>query len=269
MKTDIHTPLWMWPAGYTNIQLTRYPLSLLLGLSLFAHLLLLASWPSSEEKQVELALPVADFAVHLAQAKSSAKPAITNHPTTSYGGNVVGSPSGEQVRLKPHLQVIAASNGELKLKRLTPTTPTAFKPDPALKSVPTPASTRPVKTLAHKQMTPRQTSLTTSHPLTNEAVSESSHPQVISRLRDKLKQYFYYPRLAQRKNIQGTVVIGFAINLRGTLTNIRVVKSSGFAILDMAAEDALLKLHHLDGNQNWQADNRDLELPVIYKLTEG
>ncbi|NOZ37338.1 MAG: energy transducer TonB [Gammaproteobacteria bacterium] len=94
--------------------------------------------------------------------------------------------------------------------------------------------------------------------------------QVISRLQQDLKQYFYYPRLARRKNIQGAVILGFAINRLGEINNIRIVKSSGFAVLDIAAEDALRQLDQLHWEQGYlQRNNQHIELPVIYQLTES
>jgi TonB family protein len=82
--------------------------------------------------------------------------------------------------------------------------------------------------------------------------------RILSQLRHDLMQYFYYPPLARRKGMQGTV------------HNIRVVKSSGYAILDLAAQDAMQRLEKL----SWYAatmhgKDMDLELPVIFRLTEG
>jgi len=94
--------------------------------------------------------------------------------------------------------------------------------------------------------------------------------RILSQLRHDLMQYFYYPPLARRKGMQGTVLLGFGISGQGTVRNIRVVKSSGYAILDLAAQDAMQRLQRL----SWYAASMhgkdiDLELPVIFRLTEG
>ncbi len=241
MKAGTHIPVRMWPAGYAD-KITAYPFSLLLGLSLLIHLLALAGWSFSSVKQIERALPVADFAIHLQQSKSRTE------------------------SVKPR-----------------PLSPVSVSKPPAVREAVIPKRTQAVNTPEPTPIVHRQTAMATtadtvktdtppSPPAqpqteTDNPTPSNNHSRVISQLQRKLKQYFYYPRLARRKNIQGAVVIGFAIDPRGTLTNIRVIKSSGFAILDMAAEDALLKLDHLDDNQYGQTDN--LELPVIYKLTEG
>ena len=94
--------------------------------------------------------------------------------------------------------------------------------------------------------------------------------RILSQIRHDLSQYFYYPPLARRKGMQGTVLLGFGISGQGAIRNIRIVKSSGYAILDLAAQDAMQRLDKL----NWYAalmhgKDMDLELPVIFRLTEG
>lgn len=247
MTANAHIPHWVWPAGYANKN-KAYPFSLLLGLSLLVHLLVLAGWSSSPVKQIELALPVADFAVQLEHDKRSAVSKIPQPPSPSFASKTPA------IIPKP---VIPVNTQPVSVPEQT-----HVIHQQAAIAVATPG--HPAQTTEEKLTTETQPPTRTEKP-----TAARNHNRVISRLQDKLKQYFYYPRLAQRKNIQGTVVIGFAINLRGTLTNIRVVKSSGFAILDIAAEEALIKVHHLDASQNWATDKSDLELPVIYKLTEG
>ncbi len=93
---------------------------------------------------------------------------------------------------------------------------------------------------------------------------------ILNRIRHDLVQYFYYPPLARRQGIQGTVLLGFGISGQGAIHNIRVVKSSGYAILDLAAQDAMQRLKKL----SWYATampgmDTDLELPIIFRLTEG
>jgi TonB family protein len=94
--------------------------------------------------------------------------------------------------------------------------------------------------------------------------------RILRRIRHDLAQYFYYPPLARRQGMQGTVLLGFGISGQGAIHNIRIVKSSGFAILDLAAQDAMQRLKNL----TWYAatipgKDLDLELPIIFRLTEG
>lgn len=93
--------------------------------------------------------------------------------------------------------------------------------------------------------------------------------KLITKLRKDLKQYFYYPSVAQRKNIQGTVLLGFGINQTGIIHDIHIIQSSGHVILDLAAEDSIQKLHKVNWEKGMfaQADI-NLELPIIYELME-
>lgn len=93
--------------------------------------------------------------------------------------------------------------------------------------------------------------------------------KIIANLRKDLKQFFYYPRIARRKNIQGTVLLGFGINRTGEIHDIHVIKSSGHISLDLAAEDSMQKLHKVNWAKGMLAKSDiSLELPVIYELME-
>jgi len=93
--------------------------------------------------------------------------------------------------------------------------------------------------------------------------------KVIARLRNDLKQFFYYPNLAKRKQIQGTVRLGFGISQTGMIYDIRVVKTSGYAILDLAAEHSMQQLHKVNWTNGLFAKaDIALELPITYKLVE-
>ena len=93
--------------------------------------------------------------------------------------------------------------------------------------------------------------------------------KIIARIRNDLKQYFYYPDIAKRKNIQGTVRLGFGINPSGVIYDIRVVKTSGYTILDLAAEQSMQQLHSVQWTKELFAKSDiALELPIIYKLME-
>ena len=132
---------------------------------------------------------------------------------------------------------------------------------------PQPANTpKPVldKQATDTQSTPQQQIMSkVTTPSMNRA-------RILRQIRHDLSQYFYYPPHARRKGMQGTVLLSFGISGQGTVHDIRVVKSSGYAILDLAAQDAMQRLDKL----SWYAalmhgKNMDLELPVIFRLTEG
>ncbi len=247
MKTEPHNHQWMWRAEHRDVVIKRYPFALLLGLSLASHLLVLVIWPALQPQQLHLALPSADFSIRLEH--SEVKTASVSNAVSI--PNSIPAPIPNLIRTKP--------------TKARDVRQTITKPQVAAKA----AQPEQAETARSEKIVTAVNRRPAEKP-----AARINRNRVVSRLQQELKQYFYYPRLAQRRNIQGTVILGFAINLQGTLTNIRIVKSSGFAILDMAAEDALQKLQQLDWDQDrdkryLQRDNSNIKLPVIYKLTES
>ena len=91
--------------------------------------------------------------------------------------------------------------------------------------------------------------------------------RIVARLQDELRARFTYPPLARRRNIQGRVLLGFGIDGTGTIHNVRIMRSSGHAILDLAAERAIRRLHRVQwypAASGGQAT--EIELPVEYRL---
>jgi TonB family protein len=62
-----------------------------------------------------------------------------------------------------------------------------------------------------------------------------------TKIRELIERAKTYPALAKKRKQEGTVVTEFSINTQGLPENIRVVKSSGFSLLDAAARDTILK----------------------------
>jgi len=152
------------------------------------------------------------------------------------------------------------------------------KPNPQPANITTPMTDKPVATLrsSPQKLTELETSATKKTMLEQQqtalkaTTSSMNRAHILSQIRHDLSQYFYYPPHARRKGMQGTVLLSFGISGQGTVHDIRVVKSSGYAILDLAAQDAMQRLDKL----SWYAalmhgKNMDLELPVIFRLTEG
>ncbi len=102
-----------------------------------------------------------------------------------------------------------------------------------------------------------------------QTANTTSQTQIISLLKDKIKQHFYYPKMAQRQNWQGKVLLVFDINTHGLIKNITVKQSSGYSILDNAAMTSLTKVSKIP--QNWIKSEyySSLKLTVKYRLEES
>ena len=118
----------------------------------------------------------------------------------------------------------------------------------------------------HKKQTQSPTSEQQTQTNT-QAFNQLARAKIIGHIRQKLVQNFVYPRLARRQGWQGQVLIGFQINDAGSILDVHIKQSSGYAILDNSAITALNKMGKIGFdepgllNQTWQ-----LEIPVIYRL---
>lgn len=85
-------------------------------------------------------------------------------------------------------------------------------------------------------------------------------------LRADLDRYITYPPVAKRNRITGIVIAGFQISKDGRLTNMRIIESSGYQILD---EEVMRALR--DKSRTWRyLDHNNLlaqgPFPVIYPV---
>jgi protein TonB len=89
---------------------------------------------------------------------------------------------------------------------------------------------------------------------------------LLALLNEELSRHFFYPPLAVRRGQQGTVALGFEIDRQGQINNIHVAQSSGHAILDRAAMQALIRVGKLSSRPQ---QPHSMQLPVSYRLAEG
>ena len=117
---------------------------------------------------------------------------------------------------------------------------------------------------------------TEKNTLENKEVEENkehknidSSSKIIAQIRDEIKYYFYYPRIAQLKNWQGTVTLNLKINKNGEINSISLLKSSGYSMLDNAALEVLNKIKNKNFLTQIVKTEKTIQLPVTYQLTEG
>ena len=99
--------------------------------------------------------------------------------------------------------------------------------------------------------------------LKNNNARASVEAQVLS----ELARYFNYPSIARQRGWQGKVLLGFNVETDGTLGQIRVAHSSGYAVLDHSALDSLSKVKTLtDAGLLPTTRIIGMQIPVIYRL---
>jgi len=97
---------------------------------------------------------------------------------------------------------------------------------------------------------------------TKASAAAQARAQVIS----DLARYFYYPPFARMRSWEGRVLLAFHIGQNGLLQDARVARTSGFGLLDEAALNSLRRVERVAYTGN---DRLDLEIPVVYRLTEN
>ncbi|MCX7966820.1 MAG: energy transducer TonB [Syntrophorhabdaceae bacterium] len=81
-------------------------------------------------------------------------------------------------------------------------------------------------------------------------------------LRDIIVKNITYPEKARKMGWEGRVILSFAINETGTINEIKILKSSGYPLLDEAAKEALLKIDKLQKRH----ERLIVQLPVEFRL---
>lgn len=136
--------------------------------------------------------------------------------------------------------------------------PTRATPDPQERAHMTNARARRAERVGRVPDPGTGASSTTARATTNEAREA---------LVAELAKHFHYPRIARRRGWQGTVVLSVRILPNGRLANIRVVRSSGRAVLDRSALGSLGDVRRLPQfADRVGSTGLALEIPVTYRL---
>lgn len=64
----------------------------------------------------------------------------------------------------------------------------------------------------------------------------------VAAVRSKINKAIFFPKQAQDAGWEGNVVLGLSLNASGELKEVKIVKSSGYKILDDAAQDIAVRL---------------------------
>ncbi len=115
-----------------------------------------------------------------------------------------------------------------------------------------------------------ETDIASREPMTTAETETGLRNQLLGELQTRLSHYLTYPPLARQRGWEGTVLLGLRVASDGYLQEIRVQRSSGYAVLDHSALNSLVRLGHLADVSPWlNGHGMDMQLPVIYRLVEN
>lgn len=93
---------------------------------------------------------------------------------------------------------------------------------------------------------------------------------LLGTLNTELARYLSYPAFARERGWQGTVLIGVGVGPGGLLYNLRLIKSSGFSLLDQTTLASLRKIKALPITTAFEwGDPVEVILPIQFHLTDN
>jgi protein TonB len=88
-----------------------------------------------------------------------------------------------------------------------------------------------------------------------------------SQIRRKIERYRKYPPSARNNHIQGVATISFTLNRQGQVVAARLVKSSGFPILDDEAQALIQRVNPLPAfPKELEINTLELTVPIQFAL---
>lgn len=141
--------------------------------------------------------------------------------------------------------------------------PLQSAPTVALPAAPVAPAAAPV------QAAPEAVAPTPSAPRAPTVADDQAYQQWRTRLEQALLQSKRYPTGARRMGQTGTVVVHLRIAADGSLLHCMLHHSSGFKVLDQAAEQLVRSVAQSLGAQVPPGRSADLRIPIVYELTES
>lgn len=226
-------------------------------LSVLVHALLLSlAWQRSTPQPA----PATQLALHLIE------------PTAR---RLSATPSSVNRRAQLHRRAHAAKQPPHAIPRTKPAsrprhieaTAPATTGQPTTTGTPPPHRALASQTAAAAKLAAAVPRRTATAPATSSAATRARLHRLLAR---QLAFHHYYPPLARRRGWQGRVRVGVRVQADGRLSDIRVLHTSGYALLDQAAIHSLRSIHAVHAAQRWlNGHHFDIVLPVVYKLLDG
>ncbi len=103
------------------------------------------------------------------------------------------------------------------------------------------------------------------HPMTasSEQSTELAHPNYRNNPKPR------YPTIARKRGFEGRVLLKVFVLESGRVADVRVLKSSGYQVLDDSASSAIFGWDFYPGKHNGKAVSSWVTVPIVYELNSG
>lgn len=222
--------------------LQRHAITLFLTLSLAVHALM--AWlflDNPNERQVISARSISLLVSQQAPDVPAAEPETTETAEPTKTRTPVPTEVVSQQKPAPTQQVI--------------------KPADLQPAEPAPVATTEVAQQA--KPSPRQ-------PSAKASTSSVARSKVTQHVQLALIRELNYPMIARRRGWEGVVIIAVHLDAQGNLSDFRMIKTSGYPILDASATRSLQRLAAVPEVIHWlNGRELNIELPVEYRLIDS
>ena len=143
------------------------------------------------------------------------------------------------------------------------------KPEPVVEKKPEPEKPKPVvekKPEQKKAPQPVEQQVVKSAIEETEVEGVSDEPIFIEKPAIRSANPPRYPRVAQRRNMQGVVMLEVIVDIKGNAMNIKILESSGYKILDKSAIAAVEDWKFEPQKRNNRLIASRVHIPVAFQL---
>ncbi len=236
--------------------LARAPLLIpLLVFSVIVHAVIIGYWPDAPAVMTA-PLPAAQLTLHVRTQGMDNGLVDTQHSASSHAQVIPAAAAlqrSEPTQDTPETTRNISHSAEMS--RTTRATPSAARAVMA---------TEMGASLTHTPTRARATKIATADD------GNALRKQLNGSLQRALIAHFEYPPLARRRGWEGVVHVGVRVEADGQLSRLRLVATSGHALLDRAALQSLGHVDRLKDSVDWLNGRQvDMILPVRYQLLDS
>jgi periplasmic protein TonB len=233
-----------------NIQQDRFLKIKAFFISLFLHLLLLASLLQFEKQHFILPVQKIDETEKRTQISLSAYKLITQEPLKTTKALVQPQPKKVVKKVIKETKVVKPIEEktfqETQQKQAVVESLEAFTPQ--------------VPRTEQKKESTKQELTSQNSPLSEQKLSQ------LTLIRSLIQNALRYPTIAKKLRIEGVVLVSFSLSTTGRISNLQLVQSSSSSVLD---KRALQTVSSLDGEFPQLDKKVDLKIPIAFSLQQS